>query len=123
MRPRSFHGSRHHVHWLVVQCPEHMENTDGNSFSIRNLCVCMVRKGDKHSPMTLPPTNTEIKEQLEYHIQVNSKTAGVAETESRVDVTRGWGVGAMWRCQPPVVSSGDLLHSMMVIVNNSVLYI
>lgn len=72
--------------------------------------------------MTLPPTNTEIKEQLEYHIQVNSKTAGVAETESRVDVTRGWGVGAMWRCQPPVVSSGDLLHSMMVIVNNSVLH-
>ena len=99
-----------------------MENTDGNSFSIKNLCVCMVRKGDKHNPMTIPPTNTEINEQLEYHIQVNSKRAGFTETESRMDVTRGWGVAATWRCQHPVVSSGDLLHSMMVIVNNSVLH-
>lgn len=82
----------------------------------------MVRKGDKHNPMTVPPTNMEIKEQLEYHIQVNSKQAGLTETENRVDVTRGWGVGAMWRCQPPVVSSGALLHSTMVIVNNSVLH-
>ena len=89
MKTRSFHESGCHIHWLVVQRPEHIESTDGNSFSIKNLCVCVVRKGDKHNPMTVPPTNMEMKEQLEYHIQVNSKKAGLTETENRVDVTRG----------------------------------
>lgn len=78
-----------------MQCPEHMENTDGNSFSIKNLCVCMVRKRDTHNPMTVTPTNMEIKEQLESHIQVNSKKAGFTETESRVDVT---GAGEWQQC-------------------------